>query len=95
MKLRDGWAIIGRHGLYVGWHQTRRQMIAEHVSDIHGVASYVTTRGLDASQIKAWRECTKNGDRAIKVSIHYQAPTAPQCRAPDRTSLDSLRKELK
>jgi hypothetical protein len=72
MKLREGWAIIGCHGLYVGWHQTRRQMIAEHVADIHGVCSYASSwRGLDESQKAAWRECQKKGDRAIKVTISY------------------------
>lgn len=72
MNLRDGWAIIGKHGLYVGWHQTRRQMIAEHVGDLHGVSRFAG-RGLDESQLAAWRECQKNGDRAIKVSISYRS----------------------
>jgi len=66
-----GWAIVGRHGLYVGWHRVRREMIAEHVGDIHGVSSFTTSRGLDESQMSAWRACQRNGDRAVKVMISY------------------------
>ena len=70
MKLKEGWAIIGNHGLYVGWHHTRREMIARHVADIEGISS-VTFGQLTEDQTMAWHECRMRGDRAIKVSIHY------------------------
>ena len=69
MKLREGWAIIGPHGLYVGWHLTRREMVARHVADLEGISS-MTFGELTEDQRLAWRQCQKRGDRAIKISIH-------------------------
>ena len=50
---RNGWAIIGRYGLYVGWDFTRRDMIKAHCSALG----------------KEWNECRRDGDRCIKVRI--------------------------
>lgn len=47
------WAITGRIGLYTGTWFTRTDAIAAH-SDALG---------------KTWRECYRDGDRAIKVEV--------------------------
>lgn len=65
------WAIAGAYGLYVGQRLTRRDAIAEHVSDKFGVSRYAGN-GLDTEQMAAWAQCVKLGDRAVKVRITIQ-----------------------
>lgn len=65
------WAITGECGLYVGQRLTRRDAIAEHVSEKFGVSPYAGN-GLDTDQLAAWAQCLKLGDRAVKVSITLQ-----------------------
>ena len=49
----NGWVIIGVHGLYVGWHYTRKDMINQHCSDLG----------------RTWKQCRAKGDRCIKVTL--------------------------
>jgi len=48
------WAIYGSCGLYVGASYTRRDAKKNHMSALGRTD---------------WKECTKNGDRAIKVRV--------------------------
>lgn len=66
------WAITGECGLYVGQRMTRRDAIAEHVSEKFAGVSRYAGNGLDASQRAAWLKCLELGDRAVKVRITVQ-----------------------
>jgi len=67
---KQGWAIIGEHGIYTGWWLTRRDAIAGHVSDLYfNVSQFPTPTGLDEKQKKYWKKCRERGDRAVKVMI--------------------------
>jgi hypothetical protein len=75
-KSEAGWAIVGNCGLYVGWHRSRSQTIAQHVSDLwsgRGGFGEISPYGsrLDDQQKLAWAKCKANGDRAVKVTITY------------------------
>lgn len=61
------WAITGNHGLYYSADRTRAAAIAEHVYAIHGTKRRWPP--LDREQRDAWKECRKNGDRAVKVRV--------------------------
>lgn len=80
MRLADkeesqrGWAIIGRHGLYVGWWQRRCDAMAGHASEARRmgepeVSPFVHGRHLDEAQQLAWERCHARGDRVIRVNI--------------------------
>lgn len=48
-----GWAIVGVHGVYYGFSDTRSRAIQKH------------TQALGSS----WAYCRKKGDRAVKVTM--------------------------
>ena len=52
----NGWAIHGRHGLYVGWKMSRREMIEEHCKRF----------GRD------WKYLKETGDKPVKIKITYK-----------------------
>jgi len=72
MKTERGWAIVGDHGLYIGFHFIRREMIAQHIGDIYGVQRFCLGSKLNRSQVEAWHKCQRKGDRAVKVKISYE-----------------------
>lgn len=72
MKLQEGWAIIGSHGLYVGWHPIRREMIAQHLADLYDMPRFTLSGKLSQAQTELWRKCQRKGDRAIKICISYR-----------------------
>lgn len=67
------WAIVGRHGLYYDTAPTRRQIIARHCWAVDRAcfeAGYPNaSRPLTANQKRAWNECKRRGDKAIKVKV--------------------------
>lgn len=69
-RSESGWAIVGTHGIYTGWRQTRRDAIDDHVSDLYGATGW--DRELNEEQRSAWRKCRHNGDRAVKIKITVQ-----------------------
>jgi hypothetical protein len=64
-----GWAIAGPYGLYTGWWTTRKAAIKAHARDhvlwAAGSAGY--------TMLEVWKMCKKEGDRAVRVSIRYEA----------------------
>jgi len=54
------WVIYGRHGLYEGQWQLKREAIQTHCME----------KG------KPWRECRKAGDRAVLARIEWTEPGA-------------------
>lgn len=75
-RKQTGWAVVGRHGLYVDWRRTRNAMIAQHVHDIcfrgeEQPSEFVHGRKLDPLQSERWKRCRRNGDRAVKVTISW------------------------
>lgn len=72
-----GWAIAGEHGLYVGWHFRRLDMIAEHVRDVRHrsepeTSGFAVGGRLTAAQAKIWARCKRAGDKAVKIKIIYE-----------------------
>lgn len=58
-----GWTIVNDgFGFYTGWTLTRRDAIRDHVWWLH---NYI----LEDDVKKAWAQCRRNGDRAVKVEI--------------------------
>ena len=78
-NLQTGWAIIGLYGLYIGWAQTRKAMIAEHVHNkcraTEEQPSQFATSALDPLQRERWKRCQAEGDRAVKVTITWDDPS--------------------
>jgi hypothetical protein len=70
MKYNTGWAIKGKHRFYAGWHPVRREIIAQHVADIH-LGKWPAFGGdkLSDAQAEAWKKCQAVGDRAVKIKI--------------------------
>lgn len=70
MKAETGWAIKGTHGLYMGWHRVRREIIAQHVADteLGGWPAFAHNK-LSAAQAAAWKKCQARGDRAVRIKI--------------------------
>lgn len=52
-KSKIMWAIIGNFGLYADTGLTRTEMISKHTSALG----------------KTWRQCRKDGDKAIHVRV--------------------------
>lgn len=80
MATQVGWAIVGDCGLYTGWRLTRRNMIAQHVSELWSghkdfgtISEWCFGPRLSESQAAAWKRCQENGDRAVKVTITWQS----------------------
>lgn len=76
MATERGWAIAGKHGLYIGWWQRRREAIAGHVRDVRRTSDpetsgFVLSGGLSATQQKLWKQCRERGDRAVRVQLKY------------------------
>lgn len=76
MKKETGWAIVGTHGLYIGWWHRRLDAIVGHVHDCRGIndpepSQFVIGRKLDEVQTAAWERCKARGDRVVKVTISY------------------------
>lgn len=68
------WFIVGRHGLYVGGHRTRRTAIAAHVNAIDEVCyrlQHSTWGELSSEQRRAWKDCRKKGDRPVKAIVTW------------------------
>jgi len=68
-KKETMWAIVGCYGLYAGIWLTRRDAIRWHS----------TTKRLGLNDDwskeevkKAWKDCRKTGDKAIKVEVSYE-----------------------
>lgn len=59
MAKQVGWAIIGRWGIYTGWHYTRRKAIRAHVHNF----------GYDPNDPRHWQRFRRLGDRAVRVKI--------------------------
>lgn len=82
MKKERGWAIAGKHGLYIGWWQRRSDAIAQHVYDLQPttprkgvptVSSPITLHNaLEAEHRTAWRYRRKCGDRCVRVTLSYR-----------------------
>ena len=53
MKNEIFWAITGKHGLYVGTWDLRGDAVEFHTTHLW----------------KTWKQCCKDGDRVIKVSV--------------------------
>lgn len=60
MKKEIRWVIVGNCGLYTGQWLTRKRAIEVHTWELG----------------KTWAECQKNGDRAVKAEISWEAPDA-------------------
>ncbi len=71
------WVIVNkRTGItYCGASQMRQLAIAAHVND-YDADLYKERRsgwgGLSARQKEVWKECRKNGDRAVKAEIVWE-----------------------
>ena len=61
------WAIVGKHGLYLGTATTRKGMVREHVNSLYIIP---TDKWPDIQT--AWKDCRKKGDKAIRVNIEYE-----------------------
>lgn len=57
-KQEPFWAIVGKHGLYTGTWHTRSEAIAGHTRELN----------------QSWKYSRSRGDRAIKITVVYQAP---------------------
>jgi len=67
VKYENGWAIVGPFGLYTGWWMTRKEAIEAHVRDKVIVGS-------QRNPVKEiWKRCQKEGDRAVRVALKYEA----------------------
>lgn len=71
-----GWAIAGKHGLYIDWRQRRVEMIAKHVHDTCSTreeqpSAFPDGTKLDPLQRERWERCQHRGDRAVKVTITW------------------------
>ena len=68
MKTETGWAILGDCGLFVGWHPIRREMIAQHLSDLYDTPRF-TSGKLSPTQADLWRKRQAKGEKAVKIKI--------------------------
>lgn len=70
-----GWAIAGKHGLYIGWWQRRADAIAGHVRAVRYIDDPETSgfvmSGLNKDQLVLWKRCRQRGDRAVRVKLRY------------------------
>lgn len=70
-----GWAIKSGEGrIYVGWHLSRKGMIAQHVHDLRmpnepEISAYAWSSGLNDAQKAIWKRLKSHGDRCVKVHI--------------------------
>lgn len=76
MRNETLWFIVGRYGLYYGGRGTRRAAISEHVNAVDEDcyhAAHSAWNSLSDLQRKAWKKCKKNGDRAVKATVAWEA----------------------
>lgn len=64
------WAIIGRHGFYIGTWYRRVDAIGEHCWSRNAkLPRYQVSGKLSAAQKAEWAICTKLGDRCVRVRV--------------------------
>ncbi len=72
--METAWAIAGPYGLYQGSAFTKRLAIAQHVwawnETLYNRGFPHSQNGaLDTIQKQQWKQCKKQGDRAVKIEI--------------------------
>ena len=72
MPKEHGWAIVGDHGLYIGWQLTRNDAIGDHVSAVTGIGCHALGGRLSREQAQLWKQRKAMGERAVKVTISYK-----------------------